>query len=208
LVTACFWANKNVLLINKKAARIKSLFFCDFITLKIKIIGLKKLTCSENGQFKQYFNRRFQMLINGKNTGVILLMLAFLSCGTTKVAVNGKVQRVMGNQMPSPDLKNEEPAGFAATVFFFEPTLMNMGVPTGEQGLFLMTNKKLVAKVLCESDGSFSLKIKPGKYSVLLGKDGQYYSNISSLDGLINPIDINKKENKTIVLRADWGATY
>ncbi len=148
------------------------------------------------------------MLINGKTTGVILLMMTILGCGASKVTVVGKVQRVMGNQMPSPDVKNEEPGGLAATVFFFEPTLMNMGMPTGEQGLYLMTNKKLVAKVLCEKDGSFSLKIKPGKYSVLLGKDGQYYSNISSLDGLINPIDILKKENKPIVLRADWGAIY
>jgi hypothetical protein len=148
------------------------------------------------------------MLINGKKIGVILLMLTFLGCGPAKVAVSGKVQRIMGNQMPSPDVKNEEPAGFAATVFFFEPTLMNMGVPTGEQGLFLMTNKKLVAKVLCGKDGSFKLKIKPGKYSVLLGKDDQFYSNISNLDGLINPIDIIKKGNKPLVLRADWGAIY
>jgi hypothetical protein len=148
------------------------------------------------------------MLINGKKTGVILLMLTFLGCGSAKVAVSGKVQRVMGNQMPSPDVKNEEPAGFEATVFFFEPTLMNMGVPTGEQGLFLMTNKKLVAKVLCGKDGSFNLKIKPGKYSVLLGKDGQFYSNISNLDGLINPVDIIKKGNKPLVLRADWGSIY
>jgi hypothetical protein len=148
------------------------------------------------------------MLINGKTTGVILLMMTILGCGASKVTVSGKVQRVMGNQMPSPDVNNEEPGGLAATVFFFEPTLMNMGMPTGEQGLFLMTDKKLVAKVLCEKDGSFSLKIKPGKYSVLLGKDGQYYSNISSLEGLINPVDINKKDNKPLVLRADWGAIY
>jgi hypothetical protein len=148
------------------------------------------------------------MLINGKTTGVILMMMTILGCGVSKVTINGKVQRIIGNQMPSPDVNNEEPGGFAATVFFFEPTLMNMGMPTGEQGLFLMTDKKLVAKVLCEKDGSFSLKIKPGKYSVLLGKDGQYYSNISSLEGLINPVDINKKDNKPLVLRADWGAIY
>lgn len=148
------------------------------------------------------------MLINVKIVGVILLMISILGCGSAKVTINGKVQRVFGNQMPSPDVKNEEPIGFEATVFFFEPTLINMGMPTGEQGLFLMANKKLVAKVLCAKDGSFNLKIKPGKYSVLLGKDGQYYSNISSLDGLINPVDINKKENRALVLKADWGAIY
>lgn len=148
------------------------------------------------------------MLINGKITGIVLIVISLMGCGASKVLVTGKVQRVMGNQMPSPDLENEEPGGFSTTVFFFEPTLMNMGLSTGEQGVFLMTNKKLVAKVLAEKDGSFKLKLKPGKYSVLLGKDGQYYSNISDLEGLINPIQINKSNNKPITLRADWGAIY
>lgn len=148
------------------------------------------------------------MLINGKTASFIIAMFTLMSCGAAKVMVTGKVQRVMGNQMPSPDLANEEPGGYSTTVYFFEPTLMNMGQPTGEQGLFMMTDKKLVAKVLAEKDGSFKLKIKPGKYSVLLGKDGQYYSNISDIAGLINPIEVSKHNKKPIVLRADWGAIY
>ncbi len=148
------------------------------------------------------------MLIDGKIAGFMLVIFSLLGCGAAKVLVSGKVQRVMGNQMPSPDLANEEPGGFSATVYFFEPTLMNMGQPTGEQGVFMMTDKKLVAKVLAEKDGSFKLKLKPGKYSVLLGKDGQYYSNVSDLEGLINPVEINKNNKKPIILRADWGAIY
>jgi hypothetical protein len=148
------------------------------------------------------------MLNNGKAIVFVLLSAALFSCSSVKVLVAGKVQRIMGNQMPSPDLANEEPGGFSTTVYFFEPTLVNMGLPTGEQGVFMMTDKKLVAKVLAEKDGSFKLKLKPGKYSVLLGKDGQYYSNISDLEGLINPIEINKSNKKPLVLKADWGAIY
>lgn len=149
-----------------------------------------------------------QMWINGKTMVFILLLVSLVGCGGAKVQVTGKVKRVMGNQMPSPDVVNEEPAGFSTTVYFFAPTLMNMGMPTGEQGVFLMTDKKLVAQSLAEKDGSFKLKLKPGTYSVLLGKDGQFYSNISSLDGLINPIEIKKSSKKPIVLKADWGAAY
>jgi hypothetical protein len=148
------------------------------------------------------------MLNNGKAIVFVLLSAGLFSCSSAKVLVLGKVQLVMGNQMPSPDLANEEPGGFSTTVYFFEPTLVNMGLPSGEQGLFMMTDKKLVAKVLAEKDGSFKLKLKPGKYSVLLGKDGQYYSNISDLEGLINPIEINKNSKKPLVLKADWGAIY
>jgi hypothetical protein len=148
------------------------------------------------------------MLNNGKAIVFVLLSAALFSCSSAKVLVLGKVQLVMGNQMPSPDLAKEEPGGFRTTVYFFEPTLVNMGLPTGEQGVFMMTDKKLVAKVLAEKDGSFKLKLKPGKYSVLLGKDGQYYSNISDLEGLINPIEINKSSKKPLILKADWGAIY
>jgi hypothetical protein len=148
------------------------------------------------------------MLNNGKAIVFVLLSAVLFSCSSAKVLVAGKVQRIMGNQMPSPDLANEEPGGFCTTVYFFEPTLVNMGLPTGEQGVFMMTDKKLVAKVLAEKDGSFKLKLKPGKYSVLLGKDGKYYSNISDLEGLINPIEINKSSKKPLVLKADWGAIY
>lgn len=148
------------------------------------------------------------MLNNGKAIVFVLLSAALFSCSSAKVLVAGKVQRIMGNQMPSPDLAKEEPVGFSTTVYFFEPTLVNMGLPTGEQGVFMMTDKKLVAKVLAEKDGIFKLKLKPGKYSVLLGKDGQYYSNISDLEGLINPIEINKSSKKPLVLKADWGAIY
>ncbi len=148
------------------------------------------------------------MLINGKTIGFILVLFSLLGCGAAKVLVSGKVQRILGNQMPSPDLPIEEPGGLSTIVYFFEPTLTNMGLPTGEQGIFMMTDKKLVAKVLAEKDGSFKLRLKPGKYSVLLGKDGNYYSNISDLEGIINPIEIYKKSKKQIILRADWGAIY
>ena len=148
------------------------------------------------------------MLNNGKAIVFVLLSAALFSCSSAKVLVAGKVQRIMGNQMPSPDQANEEPGGFSTTVYFFEPTLVNMGLPTGEQGVFMMTDKKLVAKVLAEKDGSFKLKLKPGKYSVLLGKEGQYYSNISDLEGMINPVEINKGSKKPLVLKADWGAIY
>ena len=57
-------------------------------------------------------------------------------------------EKPTGNQMPSPDLPSETPAGVSGFVYFFEPTLVNMGVPSGEVGTFLMTNKTLIAKSL------------------------------------------------------------
>ncbi len=110
--------------------------------------------------------------------------------------------------MPSPDLPSESPAGVPGSVYFFEPTLVNMGVPTGEVGTFLMTNKTLIAKSLANKEGFFKVKLRPGNYTVMIGKNGQFYSNISNLEGFINPIVVEKKDNKPLVLSADWDAIY
>jgi hypothetical protein len=132
----------------------------------------------------------------------------FLGCSSTKVVVTGKLQKPTGNQMPSPDLPNETPAGVSGFVYFFEPTLVNMGVPTGEVGTFLMTNKKLIAKSLANKEGLFNVKLRPGNYTVMIGRGSHYYSNISNLEGFINPVVIGKKDNKPLVLSADWDAIY
>jgi hypothetical protein len=83
-----------------------------------------------------------------------------------------------------------------------------MGVPTGEVGTFLMTNKKLIAKSLANKEGFFKVKLSPGSYTVMIGRDSHYYSNISNLEGFINPVVIGKKDNKPLVLSADWDAIY
>jgi hypothetical protein len=124
------------------------------------------------------------------------------------VVVTGKLQKPTGNQMPSPDLPSESPAGVSGFVYFFEPTLVNMGVPTGEVGTFLMTNKKLIAKSLANKEGFFKVKLRPGNYTVMIGRDSHYYSNISNLEGFINLVVIGKKDNKPLVLSADWDAIY
>jgi len=163
---------------------------------------------NESSQFNQYFNRRKQMLSVANRWSFLLLIGVLLGCNPSKVLVKGKLQRVIGNQMPSPDLPSEEASGFVGYVFFFEPTSINAGSPTGEQGVFLMSDKTLVAKTLANKQGQFKVKLKPGKYSVLIGKESQFYSNISNLDGLINPVVVEKKNNKPLVLKADWGAIY
>jgi hypothetical protein len=149
------------------------------------------------------------MLNQGIKWSLYLIVATFfLGCGATKVLVTGKLQKPSGNQMPSPDLPNETPAGVSGFVYFFEPTLVNMGVPTGEVGTFLMTNKKLIAKSLANKEGLFNVKLRPGNYTIMIGRGSDYYSNISNLEGFINPVVIGKKDNKPLVLSADWDAIY
>ena len=61
------------------------------------------------------------MWINGKTMVFMLLLFSLVGCGGAKVQVTGMVKRVMGNQMPSPDLLNEEPAGLVLRSISLRP---------------------------------------------------------------------------------------
>ncbi len=137
-------------------------------------------------------------------------MLAFFltACSTSSVLLTGKLQRVTGNNMPSPDIAREEPPGFAGTIYFFEPVMASQADPTREPGVYGMSGKMPVAKTMADSLGQFHIRLKPGRYSVLIGRDGFFYSNITDLDGSINPVTITRRETKQLVLRADWDAVY
>jgi hypothetical protein len=139
---------------------------------------------------------------------LFLFVLFFISCSSPRVVLKGQLQRVSGNSMPSPDLPAEEPPGFAGLIWFFEPTAVSQADPTREQGVYRMTGKTPLAKAEADSTGQFQVRLKPGKYSVLIGRKGLYYSNITDLDGSINPVTINRKGTPILKLRADWDAVY
>jgi hypothetical protein len=122
--------------------------------------------------------------------------------------LTGKLQRVTGNNMPSPDIAREEPPGFAGIIYFFAPIMASQADPTREPGVYRMSGKIPVAMTKADSLGQFQIRLKPGRYSVLIGRDGFYYSNITDLDGSINPVTITRRETKQLVLRADWDAVY
>lgn len=132
----------------------------------------------------------------------------FAGCSPTAILLKGKLQRLSGNNMPSPDIPREEPPGFAGSVYFFELTPAVNGSPTGENGTYSMKGLRYVARAQADSLGQFHVKLRPGRYSVLIGRNGNYYANITDLDGTINPVTITRKETKLLVLQANWDAVY
>jgi hypothetical protein len=139
---------------------------------------------------------------------LIFFVLFLTSCSLQRVVLKGQLHRVSGNYMPSPDLPAEDPPGFAGTIWFFEPTAVSQADPTREQGVYRMTGKTPLAKAEADSTGRFKIGLNPGKYSVLIGRKGLYYTNITDLDGNINPVSILRRGTPLLKLRADWDAVY
>ena len=140
--------------------------------------------------------------------GLIILVFNVLGCARETVRVTGEVWRVRGNQMPSPDLPDPVYPGFATRIYFYEPLSAGSVVPLGSGGTYRQINGRLAGMAESGGDGRFSLRLKPGRYSVLIGRDTLYYANIRDGKGVLNPVEIPAGRKFSLRLRADWDATY
>lgn len=154
------------------------------------------------------FNLHVDLRMICKRMVVFSLVLCLLSCSKDTVRVTGQVLRIRGNQMPSPDLPAPVYPGISTGIYFFEPVTESSVVSAAQQGIYSTVNARLVKETRSYKNGRFSLRIKPGKYSVFIGKDSLFYANIRDGKGFLNPVDISSGRQAGITLRADWDAYY
>jgi hypothetical protein len=110
--------------------------------------------------------------------------------------------------MPSPDLPDPVYPGFKTKVFFFQPVSAAEARQVTAGGMYSRIDGKLAATAESNEKGVFHIRIKPGRYSVLIGNDSLYYTNIRDGAGMLNPVDIPASKKFRLRLRADWDATY
>jgi hypothetical protein len=135
-------------------------------------------------------------------------LMGLTGCSRDTVRLTGEVVRVRGNQMPSPDLPPPIHPGYSTTLYFFEPFRAEKAVATRETGVYSEIRSPLKAKVSTDEKGNFSLRLPPGRYSVLIARDSLYYTNIQDGQGFLNPVEIRKGSSNRIRLQADWDAVY
>lgn len=135
-------------------------------------------------------------------------LIMSIGCARDSVRVTGEVVRIRGNQMPSPDLPDPVYPGFKTNIYFYQPVSLNMATPVNPGGMYSRINGILSGTAASNAQGRFSIRLKPGRYSVLIGNDSLYYSNIRDGAGVLNPVDIPSSRKFHIRLRADWDATY
>ena len=138
----------------------------------------------------------------------MLPIIGLFGCSRDSVRVTGEVVRVRGNQMPSPDAPPPVYPGYGTTLYFFEPFKADKAVATRETGVYREIRSPLKAKVTTDEKGDFSLRLPAGRYSVLIGRDSVYYTNLSDGEGFLNPVEVKKGASNRLRLQADWDAVY
>lgn len=146
-----------------------------------------------------------------------LSVFSFLSCGTKppgseggasiKQGIAGKVQLVAGNQMPSPDAPYKEPKGIKCKVFVHALALRSDAV-IADGAFFSLIRTPLIKSFESAEDGSFAVELPVGDYSVVMGVDSLFYSNLSDQYGHINPVRVGKDSITQLILKLDHKAVY
>ncbi|WP_347157399.1 carboxypeptidase regulatory-like domain-containing protein [Pontibacter chitinilyticus] len=121
--------------------------------------------------------------------------------------IAGKVLWKSGNQMPSPDAPPSQGRGVQRTVYVYE--LTNASQATAVDGVFY-TNLKtnLVAQVETDADGSFSVNLQPGTYSLFTKEEKGLFASIFDGEMNINPVEVQKGQVTNVELVINYRASY
>ncbi len=125
-----------------------------------------------------------------------------------KCGIKGYVYEMKGNQMPSPDEPRQAPKGIKTQVYIYELTGPSQVVRDERPGFYKSVNTKLVKQVSTDNKGYFSVKLKPGTYSVFTAVDSLLYANMFDQDNNIYPVEVVKKKMTEVVIRQDFNAAY
>lgn len=139
---------------------------------------------------------------------VVITCASFLCIFGKKSGIEGTVVKISGNQMPSPDRPPSIPKGIKATVFVYELTNMSQVVRQGQSAGYTSISTKLIQKVETKENGSFKVRLPPGKYSLFIKTDNGFYSNSFDAANNIQPVEVVKKKMSKIELRLDNTAVY
>ncbi|MEO8403936.1 MAG: hypothetical protein ABI480_05060 [Chitinophagaceae bacterium] len=122
--------------------------------------------------------------------------------------ISGHVYFVSGNQMPSPDRPAAAPQGLKTTLYVYELTNMSQVGRDGVSAFYKSISTKLVKTVETNDDGSFKVKLKPGKYSLFVKKGDLFFSNIFDGENNIYPVEVEKGKMTEEEFKVNYGAAY
>lgn len=148
-----------------------------------------------------------------RKKGFCYMALAFIMLASFRPecrhsGVRGHVYRVTGNQMPSPDRPVPPPTGTQTTLYIYELTHISQVGREGSSAFYNSVAAKLVKQVQTKEDGSFSVRLKPGRYSLFVKKGDLFYSSVFDSGNHIHPVEVVKGKMTEDDFRVNYDAVY
>jgi hypothetical protein len=145
-----------------------------------------------------------------------IVMLSALSCSNSRQltgqkiqqGIEGIVQIVKGDRMPSPDLPLAAPAGYATTVYIHQLTAASQLRKADKTGWYTSIPTPLVATVKTDSTGHFAVELPPGQYSIFVQYENGFYANWFNEKNQIGPAEVFENKVTKLKLLISAEATF
>ena len=122
--------------------------------------------------------------------------------------ITGLVTRVTGNQMPGPGATKPPPKGIPATILIYEPTHTSQVTQSGTSPLYTAINTRLVASVMSDSTGLFTVALPAGSYSLFVKQGKLFFANLFDTNNNISLFTVEEGKLTKIKLTVNSGASY
>lgn len=138
---------------------------------------------------------------------IFLLLLATLPLLTygQGQGVKGQLYWVTGNQMPGPEREQIPRQGIAREIYVFE--LTNRSDVEEEDG-FYKVHTRLVKRVFSKPNGTFTIRLEPGRYSVFVKENKGLWANLLDSENNISPVTVTRGSYVWITISIDYSAAY
>lgn len=120
--------------------------------------------------------------------------------------IKGHVYWREGNFMPGPNYKARDEKGVQREILFFP--LTNMREVKMDGSFVEKMPGDPVAKVISTPDGTFKVRMKPGRYSVVVREKDGLYANRFDQDGNIFPVKVARRRFTVLQIIIDYKAAY
>jgi hypothetical protein len=136
---------------------------------------------------------------------VLLIFSSFHALHAQQEGVKGQVFWIYGDKMPGPE-KRSPMQGVVREIDVYELTTL-ADVDQGN-GFFKKIYTRFVTSTTSAEDGTFKIKLPPGKYSLFVKEENGFYANLFDSDKNICLITVKPKQYAWMTITIDYEATY
>lgn len=145
-------------------------------------------------------------------------ILTFWACSSVKKTQTGKmlqqgisglITEIKGNQMPKVGVPPAKPKPVSTTLFVYEPTHISQVQPleTGSS-LYTAIKRKMVASVLSDSLGRYSVALPVGTYSLFVKKGDYFFANMFDSQNNIQLVTVDTGKITPVNILINSEASY
>lgn len=137
---------------------------------------------------------------------VLLTFSSFHALRAQQQGVSGQVFWIYGDQMPRPEKRSNPMQGVVREIDVYE--LTTLADVDQHNGFFKKIYTRFVTSTISKEDGTFKIKLPPGKYSLFVKEENGLYANLFDSDKNISPITVKPKQYSWMTITIDYEATY